>query len=522
VEAVASAGMEPGIGSESASKVTPFLLRRADSMCARRLAKSVLGGERSSDPVNRSRVRDAFLAAARDAHAELRKPEPAHFAGIGTDLVPEEQRVLAQASHWYLALFGDRAARYADNGLDQPTYSRRLDMRLGGWVDLTVVGEAGDKELRQFNLWSQQSATDDPLDHDAVKAAVLRLAAWAGDAPLRVVWADLVRGLASECIVDLRRDGDLAELRSWLDGRVEVVRRRIATPAAHAGADCDGCTFVAACPEHPTGAHFSSRRGDVVPGIVSLTPTSLEAWHRCRREWRNRKLLQIPHSDGDGGTAHGQQVHDILRFVHQQGSCRDGNHVEGVLADHGFDDPRLLDEIARHTRRCPEGAESLGHEVTHARFHRTPLPLYMATARIDALWHHDGILDAHDYKTGRRWSDRVSEDRQARVQAWVLAPLAARLGARVRVTFEHLALEIDDDPEPFDPDDDDLAQIEDELRAAAEAMRAEKEFAGIDDRQVCARCGYRSICTDSAAPSEPVWPMVVADDSDDVRGDDEA
>ena len=108
------------------------------------------------------------------------------------------------------------------------------------------------------------------------------------------------------------------------------------------------------------------------------------------------------------------------------------------------------------------------------------------------------------------------------MQAWVLAPLAARLGARLRVTFEHLALEIDDDPEPFDPDDDDLAQIEDELRAATEAMRAETEFAGVGDRQVCARCGYRSICTDSAAPSEPVWPMVVADDTDDERGDDEA
>jgi PD-(D/E)XK nuclease superfamily len=514
--------MEPGAGSDSAAKVTPFLLRRADSMCARRLARSVLGGERSSDPVNRSRVRDAFLAAAREAHAELRTPDLVHFAGIGADLVPEEQRVLAQASHWYLAFFGDRAVRYADHGLDEATRSRRLDLRLGGWVDLALVDEQGGKELRQFNLWSQLAPVDDPLAHDAVKAAVLRLATWVGDGPLRVVWADLVRGLASERVVDLGRDGDLPDLRSWLDDRVEVVRRRIAEPVARAGADCDGCTFVAACPEHPTGAHFSARRGELVPGIVSMTPTSLESWHRCRREWRNRKLLQIPASDGDGGTAHGQKVHDLLRFVHEQGSCRDAAHVEGVLADHGFDDPRLLDEIVRHTRRCPEGAESLGHEVTHARFHRTPLPLYMATARIDALWLHDGILDAHDYKTGRRWSDRVREDRQARLQAWVLAPLAARLGARVRVTFEHLALEIDDDPEPFDPDDDDLAQIEEELRGAAEAMRAESSFTGVGDKQVCVRCGYRSICTDSAAPSEPVWPMVDTEATDGEPSDDEA
>jgi hypothetical protein len=279
---------------------------------------------------------------------------------------------------------------------------------------------------------------------------------------------------------------------------------------------------VAACPEHPTGAHGSSRRGELVPGIVSLTPTSLEAWYRCRREWRNRKLLQIPASDGDAGTAHGQQLHDLLRFVHQQGSCHDVAHVAAVLADHGFDDPRLLEEIARHARRCPDGAESLGHEVAHARFHRTPLPLYMATARIDALWVHDGILDARDYKTGRVWTDRVSEDHQARLQAWVLGPLAARLGARVRVAFEHLALEVADDPEPFEPDDDDLAQIEEELRAAAAAMRAETAFVGVHDKQVCGRCGYRSICTDSATPSEPVWPMVDTDETDDDPTEDAA
>jgi hypothetical protein len=100
--------------------------------------------------------------------------------------------------------------------------------------------------------------------------------------------------------------------------------------------------------------------------------------------------------------------------------------------------------------------------------------------------------------------------------------LAAQLGARVRVTFEQLALEIDDDPEPFDPDDDELAQIEEELRATAEAMRAETTFAGVGDRQACARCAYRSICTDSGAPSEPVWPMFAADDTDDGYGSDEA
>ncbi|HXY92851.1 MAG TPA: PD-(D/E)XK nuclease family protein [Acidimicrobiia bacterium] len=496
----------------AASKVTPYLLRRADTMCARRLAKAVEGDERSKDPVNRSRVRDAFLAVVREAHAELRAPVLRPFATM-VDLVPEERQVLEQAAHWYHAIFGGRPAQWVDAGVEEPTFSRRLGIRLGGWVDLTVVDGDGAKELRQFELWDGRVPGDDPLELDSVRAAVLRLAGWAGDAAFRVVWADLVRGLVRARVVDVR--AELPRLREWLDERVAVIRARSDAPTAIAGADCGSCGFVAACPEHPTGAHGSTVRGDLLPGIVSVTPTALDSWHRCRREWRSHHVLQLPASDGDPGTFHGRQVHDLLRLVHTQGSCRDRVHVTSVLDGHGFaDDDRVLAEVGRHARRCPDGARPLGHEVTHARFHRTPLPLFMATARIDALWVHDGVLDAHDYKTGQVWSDRVREDRQARLQAWVLEPLARRLGARVRITFEHLAVEVDDDPEPFEPDADDLAHIEEELRATVEAMRAEVAYSGVAERESCSRCRYRSICPDSAAPSEPTWARVEVDHDD--------
>src|SRR5947208_1175442 len=66
--------------AEVVLKVTPSLLRAADVMCARRLAREVdTEAERSGDPVNRSRLRDAFLATARDLHAELRSPTLADF-----------------------------------------------------------------------------------------------------------------------------------------------------------------------------------------------------------------------------------------------------------------------------------------------------------------------------------------------------------------------------------------------------------------------------------------------------------
>src|SRR4029079_19125792 len=69
-------------------RVTPYLLRRADSMCARRLSRMFEGGERSHDPAHRWRLRDAFLAAVRDVHAELAVPTSADFADVGGRLNP--------------------------------------------------------------------------------------------------------------------------------------------------------------------------------------------------------------------------------------------------------------------------------------------------------------------------------------------------------------------------------------------------------------------------------------------------
>jgi hypothetical protein len=499
--------------AEALPKVTPYLLRRADSMCARRLAREFEGGERSSDPVNRSRLRDAFLAAARDAHAEVRAPTRADFAGIGAELEPEEQAVLAQAGAWYVAVFGDRPVRYEEHGLDAPSVSPRRKLRIGGWVDLAVVGPDGAKELRHLELWGGRNPIEDPLELESVRVEVLRLSGWAVDQPLRVVWADLVHGVVRERTVPVT--SELPELTRWFEERVEVVRHRAATPDAQMGEDCGTCSFVAACPEHPTGAHFSTHRRDLLPGILTVTPTALDTWRRCPREWRNAYVLSIPASNADQGTDHGRKMHDVLRLVHEHGSCHDGDHVDDVLAAHGLEvDERVRAELARHARRCPLGATTIGHEITRARFHRKPFPAFMATARIDALWRHDGYLAAHDYKTGQRWSDRVADDAQARLQAWVLAPLAAELGLRIRVVFEHLSAEVVDDPEPFEPDDDDLAAIEEELRRAVETIRSETAFAGVADAEVCGRCRYRSICPDSAVLAESSWPKVVVENGD--------
>jgi hypothetical protein len=249
-------------------------------------------------------------------------------------------------------------------------------------------------------------------------------------------------------------------------------------------------------------------RGKLLADIVTLTPSAYDTWKRCRREYLLSHLLAIPPSDEIRPTDHGLLLHELLRVVHEQGTCRDADHVRDVLAGHGVDDPHFGGMLARHARRCPADAGSGAHEVDLARFHRAPAPMFMVTARIDAIWVHDGILDARDYKTGARWYERVADDPRARVQAYVLDQQAQRKGLRLRLRYEHLAAEVDDDPEPFEPDRDELAEIEEELRATVGEMWGLSEWSGVNDPLVCRWCRFRSICPESAAPGEPGWPVL--------------
>lgn len=501
---------------EPLPRVTPYLLRRADDLCPRRLdreQRAQRAEEGNRDPVNRGRVRDAFLEGARTAHARFpRVGDGAWPAPVG--LTPEEVRVHEQAVHWYRLLFGDREVELHDHDLTRPTELPGDDVRLGGWVDLTVVGADGRRELRQLDFWGR-AAPRDLLDDWGVRLAVLRLDEWARDEPLVVSWTDLLHGVRVEEEID--PVGARAAARTALDERMATLRARSATEEALHGADCGTCAFHKGCPEFPSAMRVAGamRRDSLLPGILSLTPSSVEAWSRCPRLWRDQYLLSIPPSDDASPGIHGQQVHDLLRLLHQDGPCDDPARIDDVVAAHGAS-ARVHGELTDHARRCPLGAQSYGHELTRVRLH-PKWPSFVASARIDAAWVHDGILDVRDYKTGGVSTDRVADDRRARLQAWVMAPVADRLGLRLRVRYEQLAAEIDDDPEEWEPDPDDLERVGDELRELVGAMRAETEWAGIADPGTCRSCRYRSICPDSAAPGLPAWPRI--DDPDDPEAD---
>ena len=72
-------------------------------------------------------------------------------------------------------MFGDRAARWDDLGLDHPTVS--LGAGCASAAGSTSRSSTGDgaHELRQLEFWGGRVPFDDPLELESVRVAVLRL-----------------------------------------------------------------------------------------------------------------------------------------------------------------------------------------------------------------------------------------------------------------------------------------------------------------------------------------------------------
>jgi hypothetical protein len=250
----------------------------------------------------------------------------------------------------------------------------------------------------------------------------------------------------------------------------------------------------------------------LLANLVRISPTALETWSICERRFLLRHVLGVPASDAGPPSDEGLRLHAVLRFVHVHGRCDDDAFVHETLVAHGCDTPTMRGHLERHRQRCPRDATRGRHEIERARYHHSPGPMFLATARIDAIWLHDGVFDVRDYKSGGLAPMALRDDVRAQVQAWVLAPRAAATGARLQVRYEYLAPEIDEDPDVWEPDDDDLAAVEERLRATVAAMH-DSQFPGVDDAAVCSRCPWRSVCAQSAAPGEPTWPVLAFDGS---------
>lgn len=253
-----------------------------------------------------------------------------------------------------------------------------------------------------------------------------------------------------------------------------------------------------------TAATLPSR---LVGSVVHLTPTTVDRWLRCPRQYLLRNVVQLPEIDRGPWSNEGLKVHAVLRHLHEHGSCDDRTWVREVVDNHGAGDTeRLLGFVERHARMCPRGAEPLGHEVELARLHREPPPVFLGSGAIDAVWVHDGVLDARDYKTGAGVLPDISHDARARVQAWLLAPEARRRRLGLRIRYEFLAPEVEEEPPAWDPDVEEVEAVGAELLAVADAIRAERDFPGVSDPAVCRHCSFRSVCIHAATEGKTSAP----------------
>jgi hypothetical protein len=225
-------------------RVTLTHLRRAETMCRRRLERDLAGVRGHRGPSARFAVNNRITEDARVAHTELRAAHVSDFPPP-TDLVLEQQRVYRAAAEGYVALFADRPARAV--AVD-PWEAELADvgMRLVSPLGLALERADGTPEIRSLRIGV---AGNRPLIDDADRRAlVVRAAAWVGERPLRLVAVDLLAGALVEDVLDVA--GALSDARAWIDDRIALVRERAADPTPKAGDDCRGCPFVPGCKAH--------------------------------------------------------------------------------------------------------------------------------------------------------------------------------------------------------------------------------------------------------------------------------
>lgn len=230
--------------NEPLPRVTPALLRAAETMCARRLEREHHGARGNRRGTQRFRVANQIELNVRHNHLEVRAPNISYFAG-SDDLVSEQRAVYDNAAAWYVSIFADRAVRSVD--VEFETEHVGLGVRMIGPAGLAVESDDGTRELRVLRIGGPP-LPQDPFDASDVRFAYLRRAEWIGTADARVVLADLAQGVAN-----VAEPGDRTrstELDAWLTERVTRIRARVATPSARAGTECGSCPFVAGCPAH--------------------------------------------------------------------------------------------------------------------------------------------------------------------------------------------------------------------------------------------------------------------------------
>jgi len=487
------------VGVETLAKVTPYSLHVGRPSCPAWLDHQ-LHGEPATEPFFRWEIRNRLLLRLREAHGTMRAPDVVDLRSIPGGLLPEQAWFYRRYAETYCGLFAGQVGETRLHGCEVTSTFERRQLRVGGAVDLMLTRPDGAAELRQFELWGGRLCAD-PYESWEMGLAVLRLYRANPELTVLVIrHADLLSGEVE--LNELNLADHASRIAGSLDEEVGDLRARADVAVTTPGRSCRQCDLACACsewtarpPAHPRRS--DPARTDYVGSVVKLTPTSMHRWLDCPRAYRAAHLLDLPTGPLGARSTQGLAVHARLAKLHEDGPCGPdtARHVEAASVD-GLVDDTMLGFITRHALRCPPAATSVGHELDLAQLHTWGEVPVMVTARVDAVWQRDGLLDCRDYKTGRARVARVADDPAARLQAWLLARLAAARGLRLQLRYEHLVPGIDEDPEPFEPDAEDIANIEAEIGAVAAAI-ASSEFPGVSDSVVCRRCAFRHACPDA-------------------------
>jgi hypothetical protein len=234
-------------GEAEIPRVTPAMLRRADVMCRRRLAREYAGGKRNANKSADARfsVSNRLSEDARLAQTELGPPRPEAFVDP-TDLEPEQRVLYRAATRGYLETFGDRPGLCTDLGWR--THLDDVGVDLVADIGIAIELPDGGRELRALHLGSRHPNA--PLLDDAqLQFALVRTEVWAPDR-LTIIAADVIERDTDCYEPDL--PAARADARSWITERVELVQQLAADGRSRAGADCMGCPFIAGCDQFPT------------------------------------------------------------------------------------------------------------------------------------------------------------------------------------------------------------------------------------------------------------------------------
>jgi hypothetical protein len=230
---------------EERPRVTPAMLRRADDLCRRRLAREHAGGKQHANRTADARfeVANRLVADARLAHVDAEVVRREAFVEP-KELAPEQRALYRAGMRGYLAEFGERPGRASDLGWR--TELEPLGVDLLGDVGLALELPDGGHEVRFLKLGGRRAGAP-LLDPVELRCVLARTEEWAPD-DLVIIATDLIEQETLTHVPDLAVER--AEAAAWLAARVAVIAAHAADGRPRAGSDCNGCAFVAGCSAH--------------------------------------------------------------------------------------------------------------------------------------------------------------------------------------------------------------------------------------------------------------------------------